>query len=65
MVWQKMDKRGFCSEESGREYYDKERMIRYKDPQALLLYKSEFCYYPEEALIREGSNRFDAEKIAD
>jgi hypothetical protein len=65
MVWQKMDKRGFCSEESGREYYDKERMIRSKDPQALLLYKSEFCYYPEEALIREGSNRFDAEKIAE
>lgn len=65
MVWQKMDKRGFCSEESGREYYDKERMVRSKDPQALLLYKSEFCYYPEEALIREGSNRFDAEKIAE
>ena len=22
-------------------------------------YKSEFCFYPEEALIREGENRFE------
>ena len=65
MVWNKMDHRGFCSEAAGREYYDKERMRKSKDAQALMAFKSEFCYFPEEALIREGSNRFDAEKIAE
>lgn len=65
MVWNKMDHRGFCSETAGREYYDKERMRKSKDAQALMAFKSEFCYFPEEALIREGSNRFDAEKIAE
>ena len=65
MVWNKMDHRGFCSESAGREYYDKERMRKSKDAQALMAFKSEFCYFPEEALIREGSNRFDAEKIAE
>lgn len=28
-------------------------------------FKSEFCFYPEEALIREGENRFDGEKLAE
>mgnify|MGYP003306066368 CR=1 FL=1 len=40
-------------------------MRKSKDAQALMAFKSEFCYFPEEALIREGSNRFDAEKIAE
>lgn len=65
MVWQCMDHRGFCSEEKGRRYYDKNRLEKSNNAEALMIYKSEYCYVPEEALIREGNNRFDSEKLAE
>jgi hypothetical protein len=60
-----MDSRGYCNEEEAINFYNKERMLRANDPQALLMYKAEFCFIPEEALIREGNNRFDSEKLSE
>ena len=65
MVTQFCDKRGVCDEEQAKQFYNTERLKRSNDAQNLLEYKSEYCFYPEEALIREGDNRFDTALLAD
>jgi len=60
-----MDARGVCDTEKSITYYNNERLKRSGNPKALMIYKSEFCFYPEEALIREGESKFDTEKIAE
>ncbi len=59
------DTRGVCDEIIAKQYYNSERLKKSGDAQNLLEYKSEYCFYPEEALIREGENRFDQVKIAE
>ena len=59
------DKRGVCDEISAKQYYNSQRISKSNNPQNLLEYKSEYCFYPEEALIREGENRFDQVKISE
>lgn len=65
MLAQAMDNRGVCNSEVARSHYEQERIKRSGNPKAFVIYKSEFCFYPEEALIREGESRFDTEKIAE
>lgn len=65
MVTQFCDKRGVCDEILSKQYYNTERLKKSNDAKNLLEYKSEYCFYAEEALIREGENRFDAVKLAD
>ena len=59
------DSRGVCNEIDAKIYYNSERVKKSNNAQNLLEYKSEYCFYPEEALIREGENRFDGEKLAE
>ena len=59
------DKRGVCDEISAKQYYNSQRISKSNNAQNLLEYKSEYCFYPEEALIREGENRFDQVKISE
>lgn len=65
MVTQYCDNRGVCDEIEAKQYYNTERLKKSNDAQNLLEYKSEYCFYPEEALIREGSNRFDSVLLAE
>ena len=65
MLQQFMDARGVCDEKAGIEYYNNIRLKKSQNASALMHFKSEFCFYPEEALIREGENRFDGEKLAE
>jgi hypothetical protein len=65
MVTKFCDNRGVCDEIEAKQYYNTERLKKSNDPQNLLEYKSEYCFYPEEALIREGSNRFDSALLAE
>lgn len=60
-----MDNRGVCNSYEAIQYYQKKRLEKSSDASALLKYSSEFCFYPEEALIREGENRFDSEKLSE
>ena len=59
------DNRGVCNEIDAKLYYNSERIKKSNNSQNLLEYKSEYCFYPEEALIREGENRFDQVKISE
>lgn len=60
-----LDKRGFISEEKGREYLDKMRALKSKDPEALVTYCAEYCYNAEEAFSLEGDNKFNKVNIAE
>lgn len=59
------DERGVCNEIDAKIYYNSQRIAKSGNAQNLLEYKSEFCFYPEEALIREGENRFDQVKLSE
>jgi len=65
MCIQYCDERGVCDSVKAKEFYENERRKKAAIPSELVKYKSEFCFYPEEALIREGDNRFDSEKLAE
>lgn len=65
MASQYLDSRGVCDEVSARIYYESMRVKKSDSAKTLLEYKSETCFYPEEALIREGESRFDMEKLAE
>ena len=64
MVKKYLDSRGWCDPELGRLFYDKERENKSDDPSGLLIYKAEYCYTIEEALIQQGDNIFPREEIA-
>lgn len=59
------DSRGVSNEIDAKIYYNSERVKKSGNAQNLLEYKSEYCFYPEEALIREGENRFDQVKLSE
>jgi hypothetical protein len=59
------DNRGWIDPVKGKKYYDSERLKKAKDPSGLLMYKAEFCYTIEEALIGEGDNIFPREELAE
>lgn len=54
-----MDSRGFTDPIKGKEYYDKQRAKKAKDPKALITYTAEYCYNAEEAFSLEGDNKFN------
>lgn len=60
-----MDARGVTDPIKGREYYDGERLKKADDAQNLLEFCSEYCYFPEEALSRQGQNDFNQVKLAE
>ena len=60
-----VDSRGWCNLEASRRHFDAERLLMAADPKALLIYKAEYCYTIEEALIRQGDNMFPREELAE
>ena len=60
-----MDHRGVTNEEQAKKYYNDIRALKVSTPKNWLEYCSEYCFYPEEALSRQGENDFDQNKIAE
>ena len=60
-----MDSRGVTNQEKAKEHYNKIRAQKVSTPKNWLEYCSEFCFYPEEALSKQGENQFDQVKIAE
>lgn len=63
IVRDKMDKRGYTPPEKGKEYFDQRRNALANNPSKYLIFCSEFCYTPEEALALEGDGRFNTELL--
>lgn len=58
-----LDSRGVTDSKKAKEDFCKKRE-KYKDDQrGLIEYRSENCFTPEEALIRQGENQFDQIKL--
>lgn len=64
-VLELIDSRGWCDPELGKEYYEKIRLRKLDDPKGLMLYKAEYCFTIEEALIGQGDNLFPKEQLAE
>ena len=47
-----IDKRGWCNLERAKNRFEQERIKKASDPKALLIYKAEYCFTIEEALIQ-------------
>jgi hypothetical protein len=58
------DNRGVVDEERAKKYYMDRRALLINDPKDLMMYKAEYCFTPEEALILEGENKFDKERLS-
>jgi hypothetical protein len=65
MVAKLVDNRGWCDPDKAREWYEKEREKKVEDPEGLLIYKAEYCFTIEEALIQQGDNIFPREQLAE
>lgn len=65
MVTSLLDKRGWCDPIEARKYYEYARFLKAEDPKALLIYKAEYCFTIEEALIQQGDNIFPREELAE
>ena len=58
------DSRGVVDEEKAKKYYQ-DKWDKIEDAQLLIKDKAEYCFTPEDAFILEGSNAFNAEKLAE
>lgn len=58
-----MDHRGYTDMVAARAYFEGER--KKKSGQVLLDYCAEYCFTPQEALLKQGENMFDSVSIAD
>lgn len=65
IVYDLVDKRGWCNLEKAREYWEEERKKLYGLPKDLLEFKSEYCFTMEEALIQHADNLFPREELAE
>ena len=65
MVAHLVDSRGWCDPEESKAWYEQERVKKATDPKALLIYKAEYCFTIEEALLQEGDNIFPREELVD
>ena len=65
IVYEFVDKRGWCNLEKAKNHYIKEREKIAENPKDLLEYKSEYCFTIEEALIQHSENIFPREELAE
>ena len=65
IVYELIDKRGWCDPDACIKWYEKEREKRASDARDLLDYKAEYCFTIEEALIQTEDNLFPREELAD
>lgn len=59
------DHRGYISDKVGKEFFDRVREIKSRDPEEFVTYCAEFCYNAEEAFSLEGQNKFNKVHIAE
>lgn len=60
-----IDHRGVTNTTLARQYYNHKRSKLAHLPSDLLDYCAEYCYYPEEALIKQGQNNFNQVLLAE
>lgn len=60
-----MDHRGVTNTALARAYYEHERRRLAHLPAELIDYCAEYCFYPEEALIKQGQNDFNQVLLAE
>ena len=65
MVMEFVDNRGWCDPDLAKKWYDDKRRTMAEDPKALLVFKAEYCFTIEEALIKQGDNMFPREELAE
>jgi len=65
IVYEFVDKRGWCNHDKAKAHYLKERAKKADDPNDLLEYKSEYCFTIEEALIQHSESVFPREELAE
>lgn len=65
VVYDLVDKRGWCNLEKAKEWYEAERAKLANSPKDLLEFKSEYCFTIEEALIQHSGNMFPVEELAE
>jgi len=65
IVYDLVDKRGWCNLEKARIWYEQERIKLADTPKDLLEFKSEYCFTIEEALIQHADNLFPREELAE
>ena len=59
-----LDDRGVTNEDKARAHFEKNRELVRTDPKAFIEYASEYCFTPEDALIRQGENQFNQALLA-
>jgi len=60
-----VDERGWCDPVKAKAYYEELRKKKAEDPKGLLMFKAEYCFTIEEALIQQGDNIFPREELAE
>lgn len=65
IVYDLVDKRGWCNLEKAKDWYLQERAKLSNSPKDLLEFKSEYCFTIEEALIQLGDNFFPREELVE
>ncbi len=60
-----LDDRGCTNEVCAKEHFEKNRELKRTNPKAFLEYASEYCFTPEDALIRQGENQFNQAALAE
>jgi len=59
-----MDHRGVTNSQMAKDYYNAKRRKLAHDPVELMNYCAEYCFYPEEALSKQGQNDFNQALLA-
>lgn len=65
IVYEFVDKRGWCNLQKAKNHYITERLKLAENPKALLEYISEYCFTIEEALLQQDSEFFPREELAE
>ena len=60
-----LDDRGVTNSAKAKEEFERDRNSLRTDPKAYMENCSEYCFTPEEALIRQGENQFNQELLAE
>ena len=60
-----LDHRGWISDEAGKEYFERTRQLKAKDPEEYYTFCAEFCNNDTEAFQNVGVNKFNRLKLAE
>lgn len=60
-----IDNRGYCDPEKSKAYHEELRKSKIKDKNAFIIYCAEYCFTADEALLLEGTNKFNKVIITD